>query len=105
MASSEGPRSAGDPTREKKRLVEKIAIFGDVLGALHVARQPADGAWLSKMGDGADIEHEVLEWIECRAVGQLQVVLARDRRPNTPRGSVGAPPGNALDGRRPAPSP
>lgn len=61
----------------RKPGIEKIAILGDTMGALHVARQPAGEPWLSKMGDGPDIEHDALEWIECGFIGQIQVVLSR----------------------------
>lgn len=56
---------------------ERVAIYGDVLGALHVARRPPSRGWLSKMGDGPDIEHDELDWIESAFIGQVQMVLAR----------------------------
>jgi hypothetical protein len=58
--------------------VERVAIYGDVLSALHVARQPAHGGgWLSKMGDGPDIEHEELGWIEGPSAGRVQLIVCR----------------------------
>jgi hypothetical protein len=57
--------------------VEKVAIFGDARGANHVARRPANGDWLSKMGDGADIEHAELDWVECGLYGSVRAVMCR----------------------------
>jgi len=44
-----------------ERGIEKIAIFEDALGVTHIAKQPTnrDGLWKSKIGDNADIEHEL----------------------------------------------
>lgn len=62
----------------KESGVAKVAIFGDDVGALHVARQEPGGMWLSKMGDGPDIEHEELEWVEGPMMGKLQLILCKE---------------------------
>jgi len=67
----------GDCDGMEEQLVERVAIYGDVLSALHVARQPPGRGWLSKMGDGPDIEHAELSWIEGPWSGRLQLVLCR----------------------------
>lgn len=57
--------------------IAKVAILGDDIGALHVARQEPGGMWLSKMGDGPDIEHEELEWVEGPMMGKVQRILCK----------------------------
>jgi hypothetical protein len=60
--------------------VERIAIYGDALGCLHMARQ-LGGEWLSKMGDAGDIEHADLTWIESAMCGTVQAILCRHFHP------------------------
>lgn len=55
---------------------EKVAIFKTADGPQHAARQLANGRWTSKLGELADIEHELrdLEGIE---YGNVVAVLRR----------------------------
>jgi hypothetical protein len=57
--------------------VEKIAIYGDRLGCLHVARQTG-GPWMSKMGDLADIEHTDVEAAESGMTGGFITVMCTE---------------------------
>jgi hypothetical protein len=58
--------------------VEKIAIYGySRADATHVARQLSSGAWTSKMGRLADIEHECHDQIEGGMVAQIQQFMSR----------------------------
>lgn len=65
--------------------VEKVAIFGeDEMGCVtHAARQGANGRWLSKMGDLADVEHDLLD-VEGVCYGILRSVLRKSRHPEGP---------------------
>lgn len=46
--------------------VEAIAIYVSEGGQPeHVARRKADGTWMSKMGDEADIEHQTVGCLDC----------------------------------------
>lgn len=68
------PCDDGDPVDG----AEKIAIYGYSLSdATHVARQLDSGAWTSKMGRLADIEHESAEQIEGGMTAQIQRFMSR----------------------------
>jgi hypothetical protein len=56
--------------------VEKLAIYADAEGPLHIARQLPDGLWTSKLGPREDIEHE-LDGLVGREYGRVVVVLSR----------------------------
>jgi hypothetical protein len=58
---------------------EKVAIYANEGRPTHAARQLANGAWTSKLGEHIDIEHE-LGGIEGKAYGYVIAYLKR-RRP------------------------
>lgn len=65
--------------------VEKVAIFGeDGMGLVtHAARQRPSGRWASKMGDYADIEHDLRDIeVEGPLVGVLRSVMRKNPRPD-----------------------
>jgi hypothetical protein len=59
---------------------QKVALYGDGNGVLHVARQDDDGSWLSKMGEAADIVHGDVRMVEGRMIGKVLRVLKRSVR-------------------------
>jgi hypothetical protein len=73
--------------REHQLAVEKVAIYADEWREVrHAARQLADGLWVSKMGDLADIRHETLEPLEGPLFGQVVLIMERPR-PSDPAGN------------------
>jgi hypothetical protein len=57
--------------------VEKIALFALAADRpTHATRQLSDGRWTSKLGELADIEHDLRD-LEGTAYGTVAVVLAR----------------------------
>ncbi len=67
--------------------VEKIALFVDATGeATHAARQLPSGVWVSKLGRGVDIEHDLVEAVSGRLTGELALFMSRHRQgpPPTP---------------------
>jgi len=59
---------------------EKIAIFVDTLNEpRHAARQLPSGAWTSKLGDHADIEHDDVAAVEGMLYGAATVFMQRPR--------------------------
>jgi hypothetical protein len=56
---------------------EKIAIYGTADTPEHVARQKANGAWVSKMGKGHDIEHANLRALEGAIIGTVVKIMKR----------------------------
>ena len=63
----------GDESLE--RGFEKIALFVDVAGTpTHAARQLPSGAWTSKLGNAADIEHD-LRALEGEIYGAVALIL------------------------------
>jgi hypothetical protein len=59
--------------------VEKIAIFGyDVMNLVtHAARQVPSGRWASKMGENADVEHDLHD-IEGDMFGEVRSIMRKD---------------------------
>jgi hypothetical protein len=55
---------------------EKVAIYASADGPEHVARQKASGIWVSKMGKGVDIEHELRD-IEGDFYGKVVKIMKR----------------------------
>lgn len=66
--------------RDHEKGFEKVAIYADVEGASHVARQLQDGNWSSKLGNLSDIEHAKLDVLQ-DTYGDVVRVLKR-RRPD-----------------------
>ena len=64
--------------------VEKIAIFGydEMNYVTHAARQVPSGRWASKMGDNADIEHELRD-IEGQLLGEVRSIMRKDPEAST----------------------
>ena len=59
--------------------VEKVALYvGPDQSPAHAARQLDNGRWISKLGPGMDIEHE-LKWLEGEQYGLVAAILARRR--------------------------
>jgi hypothetical protein len=57
--------------------LEKIALFVDAQGLpTHAARQLSNGRWTSKLGQGDDIEHELLA-LEGEIYGTVALVMKR----------------------------
>ncbi|HEV3083903.1 MAG TPA: hypothetical protein VGY66_29240 [Gemmataceae bacterium] len=72
-------RSCAGPELESG--FEKIAVYALASGApTHAARQLPSGAWLSKLGDLQDIEHQTLEALEGRDYGKAVRFLRRPRQ-------------------------
>ncbi len=63
--------------------VEKVAIYGRPETKIpeHVARQKRSGVWVSKLGKGADIEHDKLEALSSDLYGVPLRFLKRTRHP------------------------
>jgi hypothetical protein len=64
---------------------EKIAIYADVNGPQHIARQLADGKWTSKLGELADIEHVKARDVGGGKYGEVVVVMKRRTDGTAPR--------------------
>jgi hypothetical protein len=62
---------------------EKIAIYGnpESLQPEHVARQKKSGVWVSKLGKGADIEHDTLAALSGDVYGEPIRFMKRPRDP------------------------
>lgn len=60
---------------------EKIAIYGNAERSVpeHVARQRKSGAWVSKLGKGADIEHDTLAALSGDVFGEPLRFMKRPR--------------------------
>lgn len=60
---------------------EKVAIYVDS-GKMfkHVARMKATGVWTSKLGQGVDIDHELLSALEGARYGTVGLILRRRLR-------------------------
>lgn len=56
---------------------EKLAIYADRDGPLHVARQLPNGLWTSKLGPREDVEHE-LDGLIGAEYGRVARILCRD---------------------------
>jgi hypothetical protein len=57
---------------------EKVAIYVDPYGVpTHMAREPGDGVWYSKLGDLQDIRHHVLEALENQAYGKAAYFMRK----------------------------
>ncbi len=56
--------------------IEKIAIFADVDGPTHAARQLNNGMWTSKLGNSNDIEHTI-EAMNGGVYGDACIFMAR----------------------------
>jgi len=59
---------------------EKIALYADLGGVQHAARQLESGVWKSKIGELEDIEHNNLESLESPDYGTVAVYLKRYRK-------------------------
>ncbi len=69
-----------DPRTIDPRSSLVVAIFLDDGGApAHFAQQLANGKWLSKLGDGFDIEHRTTHSVEGGANGTLAHHMCRPR--------------------------
>ena len=55
---------------------ERIAIYGNRKTPQHVARQKASGVWVSKLGEGKDIEH-TLAGLQGELYGQVVKIMKR----------------------------
>jgi hypothetical protein len=62
---------------------EKIAVYAnpDTGTPGHVARQKKSGVWVSKLGSGADVEHNNLEALICSDYGIPVRFMKRPRHP------------------------
>ena len=58
---------------------EKIAIFAINGEPTHVARQLNTGRWTSKLGNLEDIDHAMLEEVECHIYGKVVTYMRRLR--------------------------
>jgi hypothetical protein len=60
---------------------EKIAIYvkPETGTPEHVARQKKSGVWISKLGKGADIEHNTLEALAGDLYGMASLFMKRSR--------------------------
>ncbi|MCI0460355.1 MAG: hypothetical protein L0Z62_25665 [Gemmataceae bacterium] len=63
---------------------EKVAIYGDVLGYTHAARQLPDGGWTSKLGSLQDIEHRTPEDVAGDEYGIVVHLMRRAIRTEKP---------------------
>lgn len=60
---------------------EKVAIYVNEYGRpKHAAKQNEYGAWISKLGDFEDIEHETLQGLEGSDYGHVAQILKRPLR-------------------------
>ncbi len=68
-----------------ERDVEKIAIYGNPKNnaPAHVSRQKKSGAWVSKLGSGADIEHDTLNALNGDVFGEPIRFMRRPRHAKT----------------------
>jgi hypothetical protein len=57
---------------------EKVAIYENILGFTHVARQKSSGIWWSKLGEDEDIYHNTPSGLEGARYGSPNYVLRRD---------------------------
>lgn len=80
-------------TAEPEPGTEKIALFGEELEVLHVARQLPNGRWTSKLGKGIDVEHD-LPSLEGGIYGSvIRILHRRGSGPGlAPRPSSATPP-------------
>ena len=70
-------------TAELEPGYEKVAVYVDSLGIpSHAAKQTEAGAWMSKLGEYDDIEHDALEALEGKdpAYGRVARILKRPRK-------------------------
>ena len=67
------PCTDGDYERD----FEKIALYSNIHGPQHAARQLADGTWTSKLGPHEDIGHANLRAIEGDVYGSVLQFLKR----------------------------
>lgn len=56
---------------------EKVALYATAQGPTHAARQLASGRWTSKLGNAADIDHDLAENVEGPGYGQAVRFLKR----------------------------
>jgi hypothetical protein len=81
----EGYAVCPNQSRELENGIEKVAIYVDGAGIpTHAARQLADGAWTSKLGEWEDIQHNMLEAMEDSGglglgYGTMALILRRVR--------------------------
>ena len=61
--------------------VEKVALYADINGPTHAARQIPNGRWTSKLGGQVDVEHLAPETVSGGAYGDVVVILCRPERP------------------------
>jgi hypothetical protein len=74
LFSKHGYSESGDATLEVD--FERIAIYGSNETPLHVARQKGSGVWVSKLGEGKDIEH-TLAGLEGELYGKVAKIMRR----------------------------
>lgn len=81
--------------------VEKIAIFGqDAMGFVtHAARQVSSGRWASKMGDNADIEHDLHD-VEGGIFGEVRSIMRKEAVSTPPSVAQPAVPDLVVPRRR-----
>ena len=58
---------------------EKVALYANVNGPQHMARQLSSGAWTSKLGSEWDIQHATTKAVENDAYGEVVLFLRRLR--------------------------
>jgi hypothetical protein len=56
---------------------EKVAIYAKDDAPTHAARQLSSGAWISKLGDAHDIEHQSVSAVEGAVYGQAMYYMRR----------------------------
>ena len=59
--------------------VEKVAIYVKDNKVTHMARQVADGWWISKLGRAEDIKHESTSELEGKEYGNVVRYMSRQR--------------------------
>jgi hypothetical protein len=57
--------------------VEKVALYADVYGYTHAARQLENGTWTSKLGNEEDIEHDAPEVVAGGIYGRVALLMSR----------------------------
>jgi hypothetical protein len=58
---------------------EKVALYGDLNGFTHAARQLPGGSWTSKLGPLEDIEHQTTEGITGAYYGTVFKLMKRSK--------------------------
>lgn len=64
-------------TAHRKKVFEKLALYGSAMMYTHAARQLPDGKWTSKLGQLEDITHTTTEAIEGGDYGEVVQYMKR----------------------------